>query len=432
MKVTKEKLENSLVRLKIEVEPQEKEAYLDKAYRRVVNKVMVPGFRRGKAPRAVLERHIGKEALLQEAIEQLVPDMCRKAIEEQGVEAISEPDIQMSSAEPIIFQATVPVRPTVELGDYRSIRIPIEPVVVTEEDISRYLENIRERNALWEPVARPLQVGDRITIDLQGTVEGKEIIKEEDLQLVMAEGAQIITPGFSEKLVGMSAGEEKEFQLPFPTDFRAKDVAGKECLFKVKLKDIKEKKLPELDDDLAKSLGEGLETLEALKTKIRSDLQQVRENLNRRKHEAGVLEAVVASSKVEYPDILVEREIDRIVDEKVRLSGLDNLERYLQNIKKSAEEIREEQREEAKKRVINAIILEKIGELEKVEVAEADIDKEIENIVKVNAGPKEETSQGLNTPTMRESIRNVLRQRKTLRLLSDIALSPETAAKQEN
>jgi trigger factor len=304
--------------------------------------------------------------------------------------------------------------------------------VVTEEDISRYLENIRERNALWETVARPLQVGDRITIDLQGTVEGKEIIKEEDLQLVMAEGAQIITPGFSEKLVGMSAGEEKEFQLPFPTDFRAKDVAGKECLFKVKLKDIKEKKLPELDDDLAKSLGEGLETLEALKTKIRSDLQQVRENLNRRKHEAGVLEAVVASSKVEYPDILVEREIDRIVDEKVRLSGLDNLERYLQNIKKSAEEIREEQREEAKKRVINAIILEKIGELEKVEVAEADIDKEIENIVKVNAGPKEETSQGLNTPTMRESIRNVLRQRKTLRLLSDIALSPETAAKQEN
>lgn len=429
MKVTKEKLENSQVALKIEVEPQEKESYLEKAYRRMVNKILVPGFRKGKAPRVILERHVGKEALLQEAMEQMLPEMYKKAIDEQGIEAIGEPEINISSNEPIVFQATVSLRPTVELGDYKSIRIALKPVTVTEQDINDYLENLRERNAVWQPVERAAQTGDRVTADLQGIVEGKDVLDQKGLQFGLVEGSTVISPGFTEKIVGMSGGEEKEFQLPFPADYRVKDLAGKECLFKVKVNDVKEKKLPELDDELAKSLGEGLETLEALRAKVRSDLEKSREELNRREHESEVLEAVTNASKVEYPPVLVENEIDRMVDERVRFSGRDSLERYLEDIKKSSAEIREELREEAQKRVSNTIVLDKVAEVEKVEISEEDIDSEIQNIVKASSEKDPTVNQRLNTAAVRQSFREVLTHRRTLRLLSDMAVSPETGAK---
>ncbi len=429
MKVTKEKLENSQVALKIEVEPQEKESYLEKAYRRMVGSIAVPGFRKGKAPRVILERHVGKEALLQEAMEQMLPEMYKKAVEEQGIDAIGEPEINMSSTEPIIFQATVPLKPTVELGDYKSIRIPLKPVAVTEEDINGYLESLRERNAVWQPVERAAQTGDRVTADVQGVAEGKSILDQKGLQFGLIENSPMISPGFTEKIVGMSSGEEKEFQLPFPPDYRVKDLAGKECLFKVKVNETKEKKLPELNDEFAKSLGEGLETLEALRARIGSDLQKSKEELNRREHEAEVLEAVASASKAEYPPVLVEKEIDRLVDERVRFSGRDSLEHYLEDVKKSSAEIRDELREQAQKRVVNTIVLDKVAEVEKVQVAEEDIDSEIQNIVKASGEQNAAVSQRLNTAAVRESFREILTQRKTLRLLSEIALSPEASAK---
>lgn len=427
MKVTKEKLENSQVLLKIEAEPQEAEAYLDKAYRRIVNRVLVPGFRKGKAPRFILERHIGKDALLKDAMEKMIPELYKKAIQEQEVDAIGEPDINLIKTDPVRFEAKVPVKPTVELADYKSIRIPLEPVEVKEEDLNKYLESIREQNALWQPMTRPVQLGDRLTMDLQGIIEGKKVLNEKGLQIpLLVEGGQVITPGFSDRIVGMTIGEEKEFELPFPAEYPRKELAGKACLFKVKINEIKEKKLLEMNDEFAKSLGWGVETMEALKTKTHSDLKQARENLNRRKHEFQVLEALVAASKVEYPTILVEQEIDRIIEERVRLSRLENLESYLTNIKKTSEELREEFREQAQKRIANTIVLDKVREQEKVEVTEEDIDKEIEKIVKVSASRNPEISQQLNTPSGRESIKNDIKQKKTLQLLSEIALSPET------
>lgn len=429
MKVTKEKLENSQVALKIEVEAQEKESYLEKAYRHLVSRVLVPGFRKGKAPRAILERHIGKEALLQEAMEHMVPELYQKAIEEQGIVAIGEPEINMSSTEPIVFQATVPLKPTVELGDYKSIRIALKPVQVTEQDVDGVIENLRERNAVWLPVERSARMGDQVISDVRGTVEGKDVLDQKGLQFVLIEGSAVISPGFTEKMVEMSGGEEKEFQLTFPADYRVKELAGKDCSFKIKVNDVKEKKLPELNDELARTLGEGLETLEALRAKVRSDLEKSREESNRREHESEVLEAVTNASKLEYPPFLLEKEIDRLVDQRVRYSGRSSLDSYLEDVKKTSAEIREELREQAQKSVVNTIVLDKVTEMEKVQAAEEEIDSEIQNIVKASSGNDQEVSQRLNTPMVRESMREVLARKKTLRLLSDIAVSPEAGAK---
>lgn len=424
MKVTKEKKENSEVLLQVEAEPQETEAYLDKAYRKLVNRVVVPGFRKGKTPRSILERHIGKEGLLQEAMELLVPDLYARALKEQEVEAIDEPDVHIIKTDPVTFEAHVPVKPTVELGDYKSIRLAMDPVEVKDEDSQRYLDSLRERQSVWEPVLRSVQMGDLVTMDLHGTVDDRKLIEEKRFELPLAEGAEPIVPGFAAQVVGMAIGEEKDFELSFPADFRSKDVAGKGCHFKVYIHEIKLKKLPELNDEFAKALGWGVETMDALNAKVRADLTEAQTMINRRKHESQVLDAVVAASKVEYPSILAEREIDKLVAEKVRFSGMENLESYLANTKKTQDELKDEARLEAQKRVVNTIVLHEVSEKDQVEVTDADIDKELENIVKINGG-RPELAKSLNNPSTRESVKNALRQRKTLQRLSDIAVSAE-------
>ncbi|MBI4330860.1 MAG: trigger factor [Chloroflexi bacterium] len=430
MKVTKEKLENSQVLLKIEAEPQETESYLDRAYRKVVNKVVVPGFRKGKAPRFVLERHIGKEALLQEALEIEVPELYKKALDAEHVEAIDEPEVKVTTTEPVSFEAHVPVKPTVELGDYKSIRIPREPVEAKDTDVDDYIQSLREKNAVWEPVEHPAQMGNRVSVDVTGVIEGKKVIDEKGLHLTMAEGATIIVSGFAEQLGGMSAGEEKEFDLTFPEGSQGKGLPGKTCRFKVKVLDVKEKKLAELNDEFAISLNWSVETLEALKAKVREDLTRARENMARRKHEGQVLEAVVAASKVEYPTVLVDREIDRQAADRVRYSGAGSLENYLANVRKTQEELKEELREDAQKRVVNTLVLSEITEREKLEVTGEEIDKEVENIVKVSGG-RPELVESLKSAVARESMRNNLRQRKTLELLSGMAVLPDGGGEPE-
>lgn len=436
MKVTKEKLENSQVLLKIEAEPGETEKYLDQAYRRVVNRVLVPGFRKGKTPRHILERHVGKEALLQEAMEKMVPELYQKARVDQGVEPVEEPDFHVTSTDPVTFDARISVKPTVELGDYRSIRIPVETVEVKNEDVDSYVENLREANALWEPVARPVATGDSVTVDLEVTVDGKKKIDQKGLQLPMIKDTPVVVPGLAEQVIGMAAGEEKEFEIHVPEDFKGKELSGKDCQFKVRVNEIKEKKLADMNDEFARSLNWGLETIDALKDKAREDLRKVRESVILRGHETQVLEAAVAASKVEYPLVLVERQIDELVRDRVRYSGTDSLESYLANVKKTQEDLKEEVREQALRRILNTIVLHEISEQEKVEVTDEEIDAEINSLVKVNAGrlaaPKlDEVREQLNTAPGRESIKNSLRQRKTLELLSRMALSAEAAGSGE-
>lgn len=420
MKVSSERIENSQVVLQVEAEPEEVERSLEEAYRHLVKRADVPGFRRGKAPRAMLERYLGKEALLDEAVEHLVPQLYSRAIEEQGIDAIAQPEIEITQTDPVVFKATVPLRPTVELGNYREIRVDPEPVEVAEEEMEKAIEQIRYEHAPWQPAERPIQFGDLVTIDVKGSSEDSSFLDSKDLQYQVIKDMPLPVPGFSEQLEGLQKGEEKEFTISFPADHEISQFAGKEYLFSVVVSEIKEKKLPEVDDEFAKSVGEGFEDLESLRQRIASALDAMAEEKERRRFEEKVIEAVVELSKVDFPPVSVEREIDRLIRETEA-----SLEERIRSSGKSEEELREELRPLATRRATIYLVLRKVAEEEEIEVAEAEIEEEMEAIAK-SAGEKgEEIRKMLNSAVARQSLEEALRTKKTVKRLMEIASGEE-------
>ncbi len=419
MKVSSERIENSQVVLQVEAEPEEVERSLEEAYRHLVKRADVPGFRKGKAPRAMLERYLGKEALLNEAVERLVPQLYSRAVEEQGIDAIAQPEIEITQTDPVIFKATVPLRPTVELGNYREIRVDPEPVEVAEEEVEKVIEQIRYQHAPWQPAERPIQFGDLVTIDVKGSLEDGSLLDRKDLQYQVLKDLPFPVPGFSEQLEGLEKGEEKEFTISFPADYEISHLAGKEYPFRVVVSEIKEKKLPELNDEFAKSLGEGFEDLESLRQRIASNLKAMAEERERRRLEEKVIEAVVELSKVDFPPVLVEWEIDRLIREKEA-----SLEERIKSRGKSGEELREELRPLATRRATVYLVLGKVAEEEKIEVAEAEIEEEVEAIAQ-EAGERGEELRKFFHSAARQSLEEALLTRKTVKRLVEIASGDE-------
>lgn len=423
MKVSTERKENSQVVLEVEADPEEVERSVEGAYQRLAEKVDVPGFRRGKAPRGVLERYIGREALLEEALERLVPQLLDQAITEQGIEAIAQPEVEITQIDPVNFKATVPVRPTVELGNYRELSIAPESVTVSEEEVSRVIEQLRSQNAPWEPVERPIKFGDLATIDVAGSVDGKSLLDQKDIQFQVLQGLPIPVPGFAEELEGLEKGVEKEFTISLPEDFGTSELAGKDCRFKVKVSEVKEQRLPELDDEFAKGIGQGFETLDALKDDVALNLRLMAEEAARRRHEEQVIDAVVELSKVEFPPVLVEREIDRVIaaQERELEQRRISLEDYLRNRKKSREELRGELRPMATKQVEVSLVLNEMAEAEKIAVTAEEIDGEVERMVQMAGEKGEGVKKLFESPQARQSLERSLVIAKTVKLLVDIA-----------
>ena len=429
MKVSSERIEGCRATLNIEVEPEEMEKAMDGAYRRLVNRVVIPGFRKGKAPRHMLERHIGTEYMVSEALERLVPELYDKAIEQEEIDAIDQPEVEMAQLEPPIIKATVPLRPVVELGDYRTIKVTPNIVDITDEAIDNAVENLRHANASWEPVEREARFGDLVTINVKGVVEQETVLDNEGVEYHLTADSTMPVPGFAEHIVGMQLGEENEFRISFPEDWPTAEYAGKECTFKVSTSAVKEEKLPELDDTLAKSIGQEIETVEQLREKISGNLRVVAEREAKNKMESDVIEAAVEQSTIEFPAILTEREIDRMVNEQLMRLGGMTFEDYLKYRGITEEEFRDQLREGAGKRVANSLFLMKVREEENIEIDENEINAEIDRMVQ-NAGEQgEQIQQMLDSPQARESIRNDLLTHKTLEHLIKIAtgepLEPE-------
>jgi len=423
MKVSKEQTENSQMVLSVEAEPEEVERFLEEAYRRLVRRAEVPGFRRGKAPRAMLERYLGRETLLEEALEDLIPHLLNQAIEEQGIDAIAQPEVEITQTDPVTFKAIFPLRPTVNLGNYREINIPPEPVEVAEDEVDRVIEELREQHAPWEPVERPIKFGDLVTIDVVGNVDNKTVLDRKDLQFQVLQGLPFPLPGFAENLEGLEKGQQKEFTLSFPADYGSSELAGKECLFKVAVSEIKERKLPELNDEFAKSIGQGLETMNSLRERVTSNLWLMAEEQARRRYEEKVLDAVAEMAQVEFPPLLVERDIDRLIAERERelRENRMSLEEYLRIRKKTEEELREELRPLATKRVRQSLVLAKVVDEEGIEVSEEEIDSEIQAIAGGAGDKAEELKKQLNSPPNRQSLRDMILTRKAIKRLLEIA-----------
>ncbi len=265
MKVTEKKIEGCEALLTVEMDSAGMETALEHAYQRMVKQVEVPGFRKGKAPRPILERFVGRDRLIEESLDELLPQACNEALREEKLLSFGRPDVEVIQSEPLIFKARVPLPPKVELGDYSSLRLEPEKVEVKDEVVEGLIKQLRHEKATWEPVERPIKTGDLAIMDLESTIDGAPFINQKAAQFGIDEESKYPAPGFSQAVAGLSRDETKEFKLKYPDDFAKVELAGKEPVFKVKIIEVKEEKLPPEDDDFAMSLDVELSTFETLK-----------------------------------------------------------------------------------------------------------------------------------------------------------------------
>lgn len=425
MKVTDKKTEASQVILTIELEPSDVEGYLEKSYKKMVQKAEIPGFRKGKAPRPVLESHIGKDELLNDALNSLLPKVCQEVIEEQKIIAFAQPTVEVTQTEPVVFKATVPLPPTVELGEYGTIRAKPKRATAKKAEVNALLEQLRRQRATWEPVERPVKFDDLVVIDVSGTIDGEPYVNHEGAQYPVRRDASYPAPGFAEELIGLKRDGEKEFNLTFPKDYPKEKLVGKEALFKVKVIEVKEEKLPLLDDELAKGLDPELKTLQALRQRITSNLKYRAEEKAGQEFENEVIDAAIKMSKVEYPPLLLDMEVDHMISQQMRQlqQTVSSAEEFRQRISQMpAEKIREEMRPKTKERVVRSLVLGKIAAAEKIKVSDKEIKAEIELLTKDTAAEKkEEQLKLLNTDENREQLKQMLVMRKTIETLLDKA-----------
>jgi trigger factor len=420
VKVSSQRLPESQVLLEVEVDPEQMERSMDRAYRRLVQRVEVPGFRKGKTPRPMLERHLGRDRLVREALDILIPEAYNQAVETQDIDAIGQPAIELVTDEPLTFKATVPVRPTVELGDYAgTVRVAREPITVDEAEIDRAIEELRRRYALHEPVERPVQTGDIIRADVRIVFDDREVFKDEDAEFTLREGATIMLPGFAEGIVGAEKGVAREITVTAPPGDGP--LAGKSGTVTALVRDVKEEKLPELDDEFARQVGDGFESLDALRDRLRSDLRERLEGQAEEAYRHRAVEALVSqASKIEFPPVMVEREIEHLIHDQARATGRD-IDGYLQTIRRTAEELREELSPPAAERVRRSLALTQLAEDEKIEVADAEIDAEIERIAGSSGQQADQVRRLFASADARAGVGRSLLTRKTMDRLAEIA-----------
>lgn len=386
MSVKWEKLEGNRGVLTVEVSAEKVNEGLTAAFNKVVKQVNVPGFRKGKMPRPMFEKRFGVESLYQDALDILLPEAYGSAIDETGIEPIDRPDIdieQMEKGKELIFKATVQVKPEVTLGEYKGLEVEALDTNVTDEDVANELKTLQERQAeLVVKEEGTIENGDTVVLDFEGFVDGEafEGGKAENHSLEIGSGSFI--PGFEEQLVGLATGESKDVEVTFPEEYHAAELAGKPAVFKVTIHEIKGKELPALDDEFAKDVDDEVETLEALKEKIKTRLE------NSKKHEAEhhlrdtVVEKAAANAEVEIPDVMVNSEVNRMLQEfeqRLQMQGM-NLELYFQFSGQDENALREQMKEEAVIRVRTNLTLEAIAKAENLEVTDEEVDSELENM----------------------------------------------------
>lgn len=381
-----EKLEGNQGVLTIEVDAETVEQALDKAFKKVVTKVNVPGFRKGKVPRKMFEQRFGIESLYQDALDVMLPDAYGKAIEETGIEPVDYPEIdvkQMEQGKNMIFTATVTVKPEVQLGEYKDLEVEEQDSAVTDEDVDAELKKLQEKNA--ELVVKEdgeVENGDTVVIDFEGFVDGEafEGGQADNYSLVIGSGQFI--PGFEDQIIGMKAGEEKDVNVSFPEEYHAAELAGKPAVFKVNLHEIKYKELPELDDEFAKDVNDEVETLDELKANLKEKLQADKEHQAMHAKQDAVIGKAVENATVDIPEAMIKSEVDRMMKEfeqRLQMQGL-NLELYFQFSGQDEAALREQMQADAEGRVKTNLVLEAIVAAENIEVSEEDLEKEYENI----------------------------------------------------
>lgn len=422
MKVTASEIEGSQVVLDMEIEPERVDKAMERAYRRVASRVNVPGFRRGKAPRIMVERLVGREALMNEAIEALIPEVYQEAVRETGIEPVDQPKLDIVSAEPLSVKATVPVRPKVELGDYRAIRQSEQIPEVTDEQLERTLESLRQSRVQWVPVEREIQSGDLATVDIKGRVEDRTFVDSQGIQVILDPERQIIAPGVVEQILGMKAGDRKAFDVALPQDFSEKDLAGKEAILEVGVTKIEEKQVPALDDELARSLGE-YSDLEALRQAVRKELEEQVKAQARQNLEDSVLAAVIDQANAEPPTPWVEGQAEALRRNTQQGLGREGLtmEQFLGFSNRTEESFQEELHNNARRQLKRTLVLDAVADVEGITVSDEELNTALEQAIAGRGGRVDAAER----ERLRANLRSLLRERKTVARLVEMATGGE-------
>ncbi|HEX2173876.1 MAG TPA: trigger factor, partial [Dehalococcoidia bacterium] len=450
MKVSTERIESNQVVLNVEVDPETVEKSLDQAHRRLAGRLNIPGFRRGKAPRAMVERFVGRPALLEEALDRLVPELYQKIVDDEKIDAIAQPTFEITQLEPVTFKATVPVRPDVDLGNYQSLRIELEPSDVDEDEVEDALESLREQQAVWEPVDRPAALGDQVTIDVKGLRDGETVIDQSNLEYPLVENLRVPVPGFAPEIVEMRPGETKEFDVTYTeggpdeesAEGEAEAPAGQVFHFIVTLHEVKAKRLPELTDEFAHELSEEFATLADLRARITENIGRRKEAERAGQSEERAVDAALELAQVELAPTLIDREIESLLEERERVLAAQriSMQDFLRITQQSEEAMRTELREQAIKRLKRRFVLDEIARREGIEAADDEIDQEIAQARAAEQADETEHAghrhrhrhrhqhrDQYDRPAFRSALADVIRRRKALQRLVAIATNAESA-----
>ena len=385
MSVSVEKLEHNMAKLTIEVSEEDFDKAVEKAYQKNKNKINISGFRKGKAPRKIIEKMYGKEVFFEDAANIIIPDEYAKAYDECGEEIVSQPVVdvvQIEAGKPFIFTAEVALKPDVKLGEYKGIQIEKLDATVTDEDVEKEIDKARDAQSRQVSVDREVKDGDLTVIDFEGFVDGTpfEGGKGENYNLTI--GSKAFVPGFEEQLIGKKAGDECDVVVTFPEDYHSEDLAGKEATFKCKIHEVKEKQLPELDEDFADDAG--FDSVDEYKADVRKKLEEKKAADVKNAKEDAVIEGIIEKAEMDIPEAMIETSERQMVDEfagQLQMQGL-SLEQYFMFTGMTRESMMEQTKPRAEKRIKARLVMEAVAKAEGIEASEEDVNKQLEEMAK--------------------------------------------------
>ena len=426
MSVQVEKLEKNMAKLTVEVPAEDVEKAIQGAYQKMKKSINIPGFRKGKAPRQLIEKMYGKEVFYNEAVDAMLPKAYSDAVEECGEEIVSYPKInveQIESGKPFIFTAEVAVKPAVTLGEYKGIQVEKAPVEVTEEEIQAEVDKEREANSRTVTVEdRAVQKGDIATIDFEGFVDGVAFDGGKGENYDLEIGSNTFIPGFEDQLVGAEIGKELDVNVTFPEEYGAKELAGKAAVFKCKVNGIKVKELPAVDDEFAQEVSE-FDTLDEYKADIKAKLLKEKENEAARAKEDAVIGKIIEGAKMEIPDAMVEYQTRQMLDEfaqRIQSQGI-SLDQYFQFTGLTEEKYMEEMKPRALQNIQSRLVLEAVAQAENLVAEEADIEEEIKKMADMYKMEADKIKELLGERQMEEMKKDIAVQ-KAAKLVAEAAV----------
>ena len=435
MSLQVEKLEKNMAKLTIEVSAEELDKAMEKAYQKQKSRISLPGFRKGKAPRKMIESMYGKGVFMEDAVNSLVPQEYSKAIADCDLEIVSQPEINVTQMEPgkaLIFTADVAVKPEVTLGDYKGVEVPKTEIVVTDEEVDAEIKKEQDKNARTVVVEdRAAANGDITTIDFEGFVDGVAFDGGKGTDYALTLGSGTFIPGFEDQIVGANTGDHVEVKVTFPEEYQAKELAGKEAVFQCDVKKIETKEVPELDDEFAKDVSE-FDTLAEYKEDVKKNLTEKKEKEARTAKENAAVDKAIENAQMDIPELMTTTECRQMMDDfarRMQQQGL-SMEQYFQFTGQSMDKMMEDMKPQALKRIQTRLVLEKIAETENTQPSEEEITEEIQKMADAYKMEADKIREAIGEDGI-EQLKKDLSVQKAVTLIADAAVEAEKAADAE-